>query len=227
MRTLIMGLVLGVLLATSQVANATVLVDATGTWTSVEDTNLISTYGGSGSNWSFSFDLPNPISTNPTTQATDFTSTFKNAPSIIETNGSVSLSSSLNPLLTAYDYTGGVWFNPDSLAISNTTISQTGSSVNGLALNLCESSCSGADVFYFTGADILSNTSTLLLGTFSSMSVSLNDGGAIGNATITVSNIGGNGGIAATPEPPTFWLMATGILGMFGWVGLRRIKISA
>ncbi|AFS52764.1 conserve hypothetical protein [Leptospirillum ferriphilum ML-04] len=59
------------------------------------------------------------------------------------------------------------------------------------------------------------------------MSVSLNDGGAIGNATITVSNIGGNGGIAATPEPPTFWLMATGILGMFGWVGLRRIKISA
>ena len=33
--------------------------------------------------------------------------------------------------------------------------------------------------------------------------------------------------IAATPEPPTFWLMATGILGMFGWAGYRRGKASA
>ncbi|MHB1934930.1 MAG: PEP-CTERM sorting domain-containing protein [Leptospirillum sp.] len=31
-------------------------------------------------------------------------------------------------------------------------------------------------------------------------------------------------GVSATPEPPTFWLMATGILGMFGWVGFRRGK---
>ena len=33
--------------------------------------------------------------------------------------------------------------------------------------------------------------------------------------------------LSATPEPPTFWLMATGILGMFGWVGYRRIKATA
>ena len=31
--------------------------------------------------------------------------------------------------------------------------------------------------------------------------------------------------IAATPEPPTFWLMATGILGMVGWFGYRRIRV--
>ncbi len=33
--------------------------------------------------------------------------------------------------------------------------------------------------------------------------------------------------LAATPEPPTFWLMSTGLLGMFGWVGYRRIKATA
>jgi hypothetical protein len=33
--------------------------------------------------------------------------------------------------------------------------------------------------------------------------------------------------LAATPEPPTFWLMATGLLGMFGWVGYRRMKATA
>jgi hypothetical protein len=36
-----------------------------------------------------------------------------------------------------------------------------------------------------------------------------------------------NGNLSTTPEPPTFWLMATGILGMFGWVGYRRIKATA
>lgn len=29
----------------------------------------------------------------------------------------------------------------------------------------------------------------------------------------------------ATPEPPSFWLMATGILVLFGWTGYRRIRI--
>ena len=33
--------------------------------------------------------------------------------------------------------------------------------------------------------------------------------------------------VSATPEPPTFWLMATGILGMFGWVGYRKVRASA
>lgn len=30
--------------------------------------------------------------------------------------------------------------------------------------------------------------------------------------------------VSATPEPPTLWLMASGILGMFGWTGYRRVK---
>ena len=33
--------------------------------------------------------------------------------------------------------------------------------------------------------------------------------------------------IAATPEPPTFWLMATGILGMLGMAGYRKMRASA
>ncbi|EAY57286.1 PEP-CTERM domain protein [Leptospirillum ferriphilum] len=33
--------------------------------------------------------------------------------------------------------------------------------------------------------------------------------------------------VSATPEPPTFWLMASGILGMFGLVGYRKMKATA
>jgi hypothetical protein len=33
--------------------------------------------------------------------------------------------------------------------------------------------------------------------------------------------------VSATPEPPTFWLMATGILGMLGMAGYRKMRASA
>ena len=41
----------------------------------------------------------------------------------------------------------------------------------------------------------------------------------------TIQYTGGN--LAATPEPPTFLLMATGILGLFVWAGYRRVKAFA
>lgn len=57
----------------------------------------------------------------------------------------------------------------------------------------------------------------------------------VSNATDTLYDTGlafagievGGQPISSTPEPSTVWLMATGILGMFGCVGYRRFKAQA
>lgn len=233
MRLFIMSLVFSVFLAVTQVANATVLVEGTGTWSSIEN-GLTSTYGNQGTNWTFSFDLPNPITANPTIQATNFTSTFASSSSsppipvsLAETSGTVNITNgpSINGnQITTYNYRGGVWFNPDSLYYLGGTVSQTGSQENGLSMNLCENTgCPGVDALYITGANLFSNGSTLTLGTFSNMSVSLDAGGALGSATVTVSTITGNGsgGVSATPEPSTIALFGTGIL-LMGGLALKK-----
>uniref|UniRef100_A0A7C3QW58 PEP-CTERM sorting domain-containing protein n=1 Tax=Leptospirillum ferriphilum TaxID=178606 RepID=A0A7C3QW58_9BACT len=51
-------------------------------------------------------------------------------------------------------------------------------------------------------------------------------GNASADLTFTIGASLSQTPVSATPEPSTLWLMATGILGMFGWTGSRRIKVQ-
>ena len=55
----------------------TVLFTGSGTW---GDSAPSTPYSAPDESWSFSFDLPNPIATNPTTQATDFVYDLSGSP---------------------------------------------------------------------------------------------------------------------------------------------------
>lgn len=78
-----------------------------------------------------------------------------------------------------------------------------------------------------TGNVAENSLGTVNLGDPPNISISnIPNGISILSADPTAFGLGGTPP-SPTPEPPTFWLMATGILGMLGWVGYRRRKASA
>ncbi|MHB1934952.1 MAG: PEP-CTERM sorting domain-containing protein [Leptospirillum sp.] len=212
----------GILTAHPQVANATPIdqISGSGTWTTIEPSVLeysvnsapLCTYCITATgNWSFSFDLPNTIASNPTFQATNFN--FNGG------IGGITLENTSGTSYTPYgliNYTGGIAFGSQSF--NNDTFSMM------TCIPGCNTTGSpfGADLVEITGPNFLSGTNVLIGNTLTqgnfSIGILLDGGLGIGSGSLTISNL------SATPEPPTFWLMATGILGMFGWVGFRRGK---
>ncbi len=213
---LLMSMFFTLLLTIPRVVLATQLIQisGSGTWSSLSS-SVSTIWGSTGGSWSFSFDLPATLSSNPTTQATNFE--FNN-------NSNFSIENN-NFTYNGTTYPGGVTFwtsgSPESyFSVPVFVPNNTTSFPDGLVFGLTSSSTTGESLL----SGLTLNTSLGSLSTFLSLDDNLGTGN--GFITLTPLNNGGGGGLSATPEPPTFWLMATGILGMFGWVGLRRIKIS-
>jgi PEP-CTERM motif len=78
MRTLLMGMAFAAVIgAAGNAAAGTVFFSGSGTWGASAP---VTPYSAPDESWSFSFDLPNPIASNPTTQATDFVYDLNGSP---------------------------------------------------------------------------------------------------------------------------------------------------
>ena len=113
-------LTIGIFCTSIQVANATTIqISGTGTWTTTDSTSSPvycgTTCGKPGGSWSFAFDLPNPVSANPTTQGTNFTFN-NNLLNIANSSGSVFV----QKLSETFAYTGGIAFDPSKMEKSLT-----------------------------------------------------------------------------------------------------------
>ncbi len=122
-------------------------------------------------------------------------------------------------------------FSNGSSTVQNGTEFFSGSLVSASSNNL--------NLVFSAPSNISTGTGTIADLTFQSivgetyvLSVSEGlSGNVLGNASADLTFLIGapisQTPVSATPEPPTFWLMATGILGMFGWVGYRKVRASA
>jgi hypothetical protein len=78
MRTLLVGAALAAVIGVAgDAAAGTVFFSGSGTW---GDSAPSTPYSAPDESWSFSFDLPNPIASNPTFQATDFVYDLNGSP---------------------------------------------------------------------------------------------------------------------------------------------------
>ena len=122
-----------------------------------------------------------------------------------------------------------------SANFSNTGTVNNGNSTFGISIssNTNANFASYTDNNFSTGSGLLTDLTfpTIAGGEYSLFAYSQLSGDVLGNArvdlTIFIGPPQSQSLVSATPEPPTFWLMATGILGMFGWVGYRKVRASA
>ena len=201
MRILIMGLVLFVSLATSQVAHATftVTLDQVGS-------NVVA--NGSGS-----INL---------TDLTFVSSLSPETPLILPASSDLAIGGLFNLSFYKVIFTGPTTFGSGGITLATSS----NGNVFGFLLDpniedeltVPEGYTSGTFLF-----DTMSFDNTTLSGLGVTPGIYTWTWGTGANADSIVLDAG----VSATPEPPTVWLMATGMLGMFGWAGYRKMRASA
>lgn len=177
--------------------------------------------------------------------STAITFAFRDDPAFLsfENASVIDLTTSSGNLLTNGNFSGGTYLDNGN---SNTPNGWTYANIYGATFGGGVTTCSNGSSCWYDGAvgayDAISQTIGTTIGSNYDISFLLaeNSGESTFSSLSTngLSGTSGNGidvtayaqaglPLAATPEPPTFWLMATGLLGMFGWVGYRRIKARA
>ena len=161
-------------LAIAPIASATTLMNfsGSGVWGSGASTTA---YSGASDTWSFSFNLPTTLASNPTTETTNFTY-----------------------LLNGVDVPG----DPSSITFFNSA-----------SLGLFDLNFSNITVSFFspTNTDV-GTTLTLVPGVYST-GISINDGGAVVDGSITIQPI---------PEPSSWILLATALVMGGGLLYYRK-----
>lgn len=151
------------------------------------------------------------------------------------TGGQITLTLPSTNYLTGYGSFGGACLALDTslgtpLCSAADTTHFTSSSTFPYSLSISLAGLSTDTRYEFSagldGAVSEDSSGTANLGDPPNISISdLPNGISILSADPTAFGLGGTPP-SATPEPPAFWLMAAGLLGMFGWSGYRRIRAS-